>query len=32
VRERSGSVVPGMAFHALHNSVLFVAVFALAGW
>jgi membrane protease YdiL (CAAX protease family) len=32
LRERTGSVVPGMAFHTLHNSVLFVAVFALVGW
>jgi CAAX protease family protein len=32
LRERTGSVVPGMAFHTLHNSVVFVAVFALVGW
>lgn len=32
LRERIGSVVPGMAFHALHNSVVFLAVFALVGW
>ena len=32
LRERSGSVVPGMVFHAVHNSVLFAAVFALVGW
>jgi membrane protease YdiL (CAAX protease family) len=32
LRERTGSVVPGMAFHTLHNSVLFVPVFALVGW
>jgi membrane protease YdiL (CAAX protease family) len=31
-RERSGSVVPGLAFHFVHNSVLFAAVFALVGW
>ena len=30
--ERTDSVVPGMAFHALHNGVLFVAVFTLVGW
>jgi membrane protease YdiL (CAAX protease family) len=32
LRERSGSVVPGMVFHAVHNSVLFAAVFVLVGW
>jgi membrane protease YdiL (CAAX protease family) len=32
LRERSGSVVPGLAFHAVHNSVLFAAVFMLVGW
>ena len=32
LRERTGSVVPGMAFHALHNGVVFLAVFALVGW
>jgi membrane protease YdiL (CAAX protease family) len=32
LRERTGSVVPGVAFHLVHNSALFAAVFALVGW
>ena len=32
LRERTGSVIPGIAFHALHNTVLFIAVFVLVGW
>ncbi len=32
LRERTGSVIPGIAFHALHNTLLFIAVFALVGW
>ena len=32
LRERTGSVIPGIAFHALHNTVLFIAVSVLVGW
>jgi membrane protease YdiL (CAAX protease family) len=32
LREWSGSVLPGLAFHAAHNIILYVAVFALVGW
>jgi membrane protease YdiL (CAAX protease family) len=32
LREWSGSVVPGLAFRAAYNIILYVAVFALVGW
>jgi membrane protease YdiL (CAAX protease family) len=32
VRERTGSILPGLAFHVAHNTILFAAVYVLAGW
>ena len=32
VRERTGSVVPGLLFHVLHNTLLFAGVYLLVGW
>ncbi len=32
VRERTGSTLPGIVFHIAHNTVLFTAVYVLAGW
>jgi membrane protease YdiL (CAAX protease family) len=32
VRERTGSVLPGIFFHIAHNTALFAVVYVLAGW
>jgi uncharacterized protein len=32
VRERTGSVLPGIFFHIAHNTALFAIVYVLAGW
>jgi membrane protease YdiL (CAAX protease family) len=32
LRERRGSVMPGLIYHLLHNTVLFLAVYTAVGW
>jgi len=32
LRERRGSVMPGLIYHILHNGVLFLAVYTTVGW